>query len=272
MIGIEPAGLVLQPRDYQLLRELGTLRVMDREQAKLMGPFRSTTRANTRLLALTHHGLLIRHAVGTVAGGHKHLYALTPAGARLVDTPYRGRPWSRDALLAGSLGLEHQLRINAVYLLLMRQVIPLPGVRVLQWRSFSHPVSSTVRLIPDGYVELDTPLGVRAWFLEMDRGTESRRTWLAKTHAYMRFAVSGAFTTQFGQGQFGVLVIAPSERRVHSLRTALAGVTKKLFWFASFEVLRADTFWTPLWWRPTGTERHPLILTTPCVIAPTAGT
>ena len=191
-----------------------------------------------------------------MAGGHKYLYALTASGARVADVPYRGLPWTREALLAGSVGLEHQLRVNAVYLLLTYRSIPLPGVRVTTWRSFTHPLSATVRLIPDGYVELEGPTGTRVFFLELDRGTESRRTWIAKTQAYLRFAVSGAFTTQFGHSQFGVLVIAPSARRVHSLRGAVAGITTKLFWFASFEVLRADTFWTPCWWRPTGTERH----------------
>jgi len=252
-------GLVLQPRDLKLLRELNTLRVIDREQAKLVGPFGSTTRANTRLLALTQQQLLTRHAVGTVAGGHKYLYALTVHGARRVDVRYRGLPWTRDALLAGSAGLEHQLRVNAVYLLLTYTAIQLPNVRVTKWRAFTEPLSSTDRLIPDGYLELEGPIGRRAFFLEVDRGTESRRTWVTKTQAYLRFAMSGAFTTQFGRSQFGVLVIAPSARRVHSLRAAVTGVTTKLFWFASFEVLQAGMFWTPCWWRPTGTERHSLI-------------
>ena len=271
MTGTKRDVLVLQPRDDRLLRELATLRVIDREQATRVGPFGSTTRANTRLLALTTHGLLTRQAVGTVAGGHKYLYALTASGARRVDVPYRGTPWTRDALLAGSVGLEHQLRVNAVYLLLTHESIPVPGVRVRHWRNFTHPLSPAVRLIPDGYVELEGPSGTRAFFLEVDRGTESRRTWIGKAREYLRFAVSGAFTTQFGHGQFGVLVIAPSTRRVHSLRAAVAGVTTKLFWFGSFEVLRADTFWTPIWWRPSGTERHPL-MPLPCAIAPTAGT
>src|SRR6266487_1550579 len=53
-------GLVVQPRDRKLLEELAVMRVVDREQAKIVAGFGSTTRANTRLLALTRAGLLRR--------------------------------------------------------------------------------------------------------------------------------------------------------------------------------------------------------------------
>ena len=45
-------GIILQDRDRHLLRELAVMRVIDREQAKCVAGFGSTTRANTRLLAL----------------------------------------------------------------------------------------------------------------------------------------------------------------------------------------------------------------------------
>jgi hypothetical protein len=65
--------LVLQPRDRRLLEELATMRVVDREQAKIVAGFGSTTRANTRLLALSRAGLLRRCFLGTTAGGSKAL-------------------------------------------------------------------------------------------------------------------------------------------------------------------------------------------------------
>jgi FlaA1/EpsC-like NDP-sugar epimerase len=45
------------------------MRVVDREQAKIVAAFGSTTRANARLLALTRAGLLRRFFLGTRGGG-----------------------------------------------------------------------------------------------------------------------------------------------------------------------------------------------------------
>jgi len=66
------------------------MRVADREQAKCVGGFGSTTRINTRLLALNRTGLLRRFFLGTTASGRKALYSLSKRGAELVGVPYRG--------------------------------------------------------------------------------------------------------------------------------------------------------------------------------------
>ena len=47
MTGNRP--MIVQTRDLHLLRELSVMRVIDREQAKVVAGFTSTTRANTRL-------------------------------------------------------------------------------------------------------------------------------------------------------------------------------------------------------------------------------
>jgi len=263
-------GAVLQPRDLELLRALDHLRVVDREAAKVIAPFGSTTRANTRLQTLTKIGLLVRHPVGTIAGGHKYLYALSAKGARVANVAYRPAPWTPDTLLAGSIGLEHQLRLNALYLMLMYKLPSVPGVRVRTWRTFQRPVMTATPLIPDAYVEVDTPSGGRGWFVELDRGTESRRTWAKKATQYVQYATSGAFARPDGPVQFGVLVIAPSLRRVHSLRPTLARTTTKLFWLASYGALEWPTFWRAIWWRPVGDAPHSLIPARPCAIAPAA--
>src|SRR5258708_34280618 len=60
MSGNRSAGIILQERDRRLLAELDVMRIMDRESAKVAVGFKSTTRANTRLLVLTKSGLLRR--------------------------------------------------------------------------------------------------------------------------------------------------------------------------------------------------------------------
>jgi hypothetical protein len=245
---------VLQRRDRHLLTELAQLRVIDREQARLVGRFQSLTRINTRLLALTRAGLLTRMPVGTVRGGHKFLYSLSRHGAQLVAQPYRGVPFKTDTVLAGNMFLEHQLRINALYFQLAYQPIPVAGVRLQRWLIFHQAITPEIALIPDAYLELDTPQGPRAMFVEVDLGTESLRIWRRKTQAYLQCALSGAFTARFQQPQFGVLVIVPSERRRHTVRGVVAAMTTKIFWFATFEVLTGDAFWTASWVRPVDNQ------------------
>src|SRR5947209_3892339 len=110
------AGLIVQERDKRLLRELATMRIVDREQAQIVAGFQSVTRANTRLLALTQAGLLNRFFVGTVNGGKKSLYSLSARGAALVQVAPNGLKRKRNAVLVGDLFVEHQLHLNLIYI------------------------------------------------------------------------------------------------------------------------------------------------------------
>jgi hypothetical protein len=251
--------LVLQPRDRRLLEELATMRVVDREQAKLVAGFGSTTRANTRLLALSRAGLLRRCFLGTTAGGSKALYILSPKGAQAVGVPHRGPHRRKDEALVADFFIEHQLRINDIYCALKFRPIPVPGVTFRRWRSFVDPMTPAIRLIPDGYVELETPSGPLAAFLEVDLGNESLTVWKEKTANYLQLAVSGECERQFGQRRFRTLVIAHSERRMRSIRTAISAATDKLFWFASLESIEREGFFASVWLRPKDDTRQPFI-------------
>jgi len=83
------------------LIELALLRIIDREQAQLLCGFRSITRANTRLLALTWAGLLNRFFIGTFSGGKKSLYALSRKGASLIGAAGPTLQRRRNAVLVG---------------------------------------------------------------------------------------------------------------------------------------------------------------------------
>src|SRR5947209_18633221 len=114
MPGARARGLVLQPRDRHILQELAVMRVIDREQAKVIGGFRSTTRVNKRLLALARGGLLKRFFIGS-GGWKKSLYSLSALGANFLQTPYRAVRIRGDELITVSSSLEHQLGINELY-------------------------------------------------------------------------------------------------------------------------------------------------------------
>ena len=252
-------GLVIQERDRHLLRELSVLRVIDREQAKIVAGFGSTTRANARLLALTRNGLLRRFFLGTTAGGAKALYTLSEKGARLVDVPESGPRRPQDQAVVADFFIQHQLAINEVHCALKYGTGVPPGIAFKRWLGFPKQPVAGLRLIPDGYVELETPEGVVPSFLEVDLGHERRRVWEEKVRNYLDLAVSGKFEQEFRQSRFRVLVVAQSRRRLDSIREVVVRVTQKIFWFATLDAIRREGCFAPIWLRPKGDVFVPLI-------------
>jgi hypothetical protein len=255
-------GLILQPRDLELLRELAVMRVADREQAKIAAGFHSTTRVNTRLLVLTRAGLLRRFFLGS-GGGRKALYALSVKGAQLAQVPLRGPRRRQNEMLVADFFVQHQLAINAVYCGLKFGAITAPQVRFVNWLAFHEPLVAGLSLIPDGYVEFTTPHGIDASFIEVDLGHEGLAVWKEKTKHYLQLALSGEYERQFKQSRFRVLVLANSERRLHSIRAAVRGVTEKIFWFATLDAARGKRFFAPVWLRPVGETKQTFFKETP---------
>ena len=219
-------GLIVQPRDLELLWALSVMRVADREQLKIAAGFGSTTRINTRLLALVRAGLLRRFFLGS-GGGRKALYALSIKGAQVIQVPCRGPRRRQNEMLIADFFVQHQLSINAVYCDLKFGTIPVSQVRFVNWLAFNAPLVAGLSLIPDGYFEFATPSGIDASFIEIDLGHEGLAVWKEKTRHYVQLALSGEYERQFRQPRFRVLVLANSERRLHSIRSAVAGVDRK---------------------------------------------
>jgi hypothetical protein len=252
MGGNNRRGIVIQERDRHLLCELAVMRVIDREQAKCVAGFVSTRRANSRLLRLTQAGLLRRFFLGTKGGGQKALYALSRNGAKLVDAPFRGPRRAHDEVLVADFFVTHQLSINQLYCALKFRPIAATDASFGKWMSFYEPLETGSRLIPDGYVEIASTEKMLAAFLEVDLGHEGLSVWKSKVENYLRYAVSGDFSKRFGVPQFRVLVLANSERRMHSLRAATASLTEKIFWFSTIEAVTREGFWSPAWLRVKG--------------------
>lgn len=256
MPGSNRKVVILQDRDVHLLRELGVMRVIDREQAKIVARFGSTTRVNARLLALTDAGYLHRFFWGTVGGARKSLYSLSARGAALAGVPHRRPRSAKDQVLATDSFSAHQLEVNEIYCTLKYQPLP-NGAKFLRWVSFQEPVYGT--LLPDGYAEVNDSGKSLAVFIEVDRGSEGLEVWRAKVQATLAYAASGNFSQQFGHPQFRTLVVTNSQSRVTALRTATAALTEKIFRFTTTERIKQETFWGAIWQKPKGDERLALL-------------
>lgn len=256
MRGSDRRVVIPQERDLHLFRELAVMRVVDREQAKVVAGFGSTTRANARLLALAQAKFLKRFFWGTVGGARKSLYSLSERGADLAGVPYRRPRRGKDEVLAADSFTPHQLQINDVYCTLKYRPLP-DGARFIRWVSFQNPVAGT--LTPDGYAEMAMTEKVHPFFVEVDLGTEGRKVWQGKIAGYLAYAASGNFGRDFGQPQFRVLAITNSEPRLTALRSITAALTEKIFRFTTLGRIAKESFWSSIWHKPKGEGRAALI-------------
>lgn len=257
MTGNRRVGVILQDRDRLLLRELGIMRVIDREQAQEVAGFHSVRRANDRLLSLTRAGLLRRIFIPNTAVGQKALYTLSPKGAALAGARMPGLPL-RQSRFGASPFLLHRLAVGELYIIVKYRPLPKPDMRLSRWISFREPLTPALPLTPDGYFELVSGGTTRAMFLEADLGTESSLIWQKKTQLYVQMALSGACNDLFRQPQFRVLIIATTDRRLTHIRAAVAKFTDKVFWLSTFDEIKQRGFWSPVWLRPSGEHRQPL--------------
>lgn len=242
MVGTKRPVIILQDRDLRLLEEMNTMRVVNRKQAQIIAGFRSTTRVNTRLLALTRAGFLRR----IFLGGNEAAYTLAAAKIPMAA----GTP--------AMLFAKHQLAVNDLYLAASAPRLP-ADVDPIRWVRFSEPLSKSIGLIPDGYLEAQLASGVRCMFVEADLGTEALTVWRGKIHNYLDLAVSGEFSRLFQQVQFRVLVVTGTERRLQNIRATVRRLTAKIFWFSTFPLINQEGFWSPVWLRPEREQRFSLL-------------
>jgi len=259
MTGNRRARIVVQERDRDFLRELATHRIVDREQAKCIAGFRSTTRVNARLLALHRAGLLRRYFIGTDCGGVKALYALSEKGARLVDVPYRGLRRRQDEVLVADFSVVHQLSINSVYCAWKCGSGSANRMSIARWLTFTDSISRKADLIPDAYAELVLPAEKVSTFLEVDLGHEGLAILKEKAKRYLDFAISGDYERTFHEKRFRVLVLARSEQRARSIQKAVSVVTNKLFWFGTLANAMDGGVASSLWFRPGKEEPEPFL-------------
>jgi hypothetical protein len=93
----------------------------------------------------------------------------------------------------------------------------------------------------------------------VDLGTEAVPVVARKASLYLQLATSGEFSQAFGRGQFRVLLITTSDRRLQNLREPIAKLTDKIFWFTTLETVSPERFWSAAWLRPGGDQLQSLL-------------
>jgi hypothetical protein len=258
MDGTSRIRVIVTPRDIAFLKELVDSKILDREQYQIVAGIRRTNRANERLHLLHSAGLIRRHFLGTIAGGRKAIYSLSPKGAKLIGHEKSWRfQHPEDELLIGDSFTAHQSAVNWVWIS-AKYRRPL-GVEFARWLNFHEPLTAALPLVPDGYFVITAGGISLAHFVEVDLGTETSKTWERKTEFYLKLATSGEFARLFHADRFRVLVTAPSERRLVNLRATVQKQTTKIFYFIENKIIKSDGIYVSQWLRPEGTENQSLV-------------
>ena len=231
------AGLWSRRETVNFFEELAVMRVIDREQAKIVAGFGSTTRANARLLALTRAGLLRRFFLGRRAQDERRSTPCPPKGHNSLafHSAHRGGETTKRSLPISIV--QHQLTVNEIYCALKYRTAS-SGVMFRRWVAFSCARASWTATHSGRLRGMANATGVLGAFLEVDLGHEGLTVWKQKVRNYLQLAVSGEFERRFSQSRFRVLVITLSERRSRSILQRSALATQKIFWFATLESIR----------------------------------
>lgn len=233
--------------------------------------FGSATRARNRLKLLFHHSYLDRTFLPTVGPAlGEAIYSLGPAAVPELATVYGLDPAAikRKRQRVEPFFLAHELLVARFRLRLAQFGAP-HGVGMKDWREGAAATLTvegrdrsgefrSERITPDGMAWLASPRARFAFCLEADRGTMTVGRVRTKFVRYGIAQESGAMRRHFGAERFRVLVVAPSEKRLASLKQAAEGGGAPNVWLTTEDQLERDLVAEAVWQRPGKTERFPL--------------
>lgn len=231
-------GQRLSERDWQVLRRIQEHRFLTTDQVQhfvFTGHASVSTAARTTRSVLTrleHDGLLraLSRQVGGLHGGSgPRTWQLAPAGARLLRPVDRGYRVS----LPTTRFLAHCLAVADIHLAVLAAIEAMGGQATVQVeqsarRNYLNSGGSHVFLRPDLYAALrgtdDHGAYEDRWFVEVDLGTESLPTLVAKCAQYETYRSSGAEQTDHGAFPLVLWVMqgTRAEQRRDELRRRIA--------------------------------------------------
>jgi Replication-relaxation len=199
----------LTAEDRLVLKTVATLHLASGQQLERIcfsdrtriDPANRGRQARRRLGRLSELGLLSRLArrVGGVrAGSSGFLYALGPAGQRLVAGWHEAAPVrGRQAHEASRQFAAHRLAVGETYTRLVEgsheDSYRLAGFEAEpeSWRPFAGPWGQPLRLKPDAFAAVVVSADELLWFIEVDRGTVSTAALKRQLVAYLAYWRSG---------------------------------------------------------------------------------
>jgi hypothetical protein len=205
---------------------------------------RRARRVLGRLVELRVLDRLERRRGGVGGGSSAWVYALGPAGRRMVAYwAGEGLPRSRGAYEPGVVWTAHTLAVSDLYVRL-REAERAGRVELLDfdaepvcWRRYTRLGGVAGVLKPDAYIRLGVGEFEDSFFAEIDLGSERRGQLARQHHAYRDYFRAGVEQTKTGVFP-SVLWIVPDPRRVvlfDDIHRGLPEQTRRLFTVATSE-------------------------------------
>jgi len=295
-----PPRIQLQARDERIVELVWRYRFLTLDLLKLHLHHRATdTALRQRLRALFVHGFLDRpqaQLVSRINGDERTtVYALGLQGAKLLarvlGIPIEKSRWTQKNNEAKIIYLDHTLACARFRTLLSVALRDHARARLFHWAeknpalhaTLTHPPrlfgeqSERLKLIPDGFFGVHFPREPEGanksyFFLEMDRATEPLSRFVrAKGRGYREYRKSGDYQ-RLGIKGFRVLIVAPNQSRLQSLRQSIAAWLKdetdhplekiQMWLFASeerYSLTNPMSILAPIW-QTVGDERFVSLL------------
>jgi hypothetical protein len=182
---------------------------------------RLARRVLARLVAQRVLDRLERRQGGVGGGSSAWVYALGPAGRRIVCYwAGEGLPRSRGAHEPGAVWAAHTLAVSDLYVRLraaeragrLEEILDFDA-EPASWRRYTRLGGAAGVLKPDAYVRLGIGEFEDSFLVEIDLGSERRGQLTRQHHAYREYFRSGVEQTRTGVFP-AVLWIVPDARRV----------------------------------------------------------
>lgn len=231
--------------------------------------FGSETRARARLKLLYHHSYIDRTFLPSIGPTTSEaVYSLGPAAVGELAVIYGLEPEEikRKRRPIEPFFLAHELLVARFRVSLAHAGAP-RGVVIKDWLEGDAAKLRTPARGPDGS-EADrpvTPDGMGwlyskasrfAFCFEADRGTMTVGRVRSKFERYQR--AGSAVKGRLGADRFRVLVVAPSAKRLSSLRGAAESVGARNVWLTAESSLEADLVTDTVWERAGAAGHFPL--------------
>lgn len=270
------ANVEHQERDITLLRDLFVSRVMTLAHIAALHFDGRAEAAKKRVQKLKAAGLIAERPRKARDPGilflTKHGFDVLAERGELTAYPALTWPQFERRSRVSPLTLRHELEVMDAKAALAPAIQGVPGMTVAEFSTwpllYQFDVrprgQATVRVKPDGFlrVEEKEPSGglfEHAFFLEVDRGTETVDTLCRRLFGYREHYASGGHAATFGasaadyaQFPFRVLVVLPSEERRNNIAAALLALKPPIetqAWLTTAKEVRADPL-GPIWIRP----------------------
>ena len=276
MISGEISGIYLRPRDVVLLRDLFESRIMSLAHVSALHFGGKSPMAKKRVQKLKKAGLLRerprRVSDPSVLFLTLKAFRLLHANGHVSDYPGIGEASFEKRSQVSSLTVSHELEVMDVKAAIVPAINRTSQYTVAEFSTW--PVLYKFRACrangeraivkPDGFVRIHEkePDGGKyehAFFLEVDRSTESLEVLADKAHCYVDFYRTGGFAQRFGGATedykkfpFRVLVVCKTAERRKNLALRLLRNTPAIttqVWLSQLDDVTTDPLGL-IWRRP----------------------